>query len=138
MGAIADLSRRPSRSDGGGCGLTIGRLGSGLDPVVKCHTENEFWQLGSVEPSPAFLCALEQFEDHCERGPVGQTAVRSDRAVAHGDEGAYDFPQPLAVVENTEKAHAASSTPIPTVRFNHPASQIVLQDYIHAVTDAEA
>ena len=25
-----------------------------------------------------------------------------------------------------------------TVRFNHPASQIVLQDYIHAVTDAEA
>lgn len=25
-----------------------------------------------------------------------------------------------------------------TVRFDHPASQIVLQDYIHAVTDAEA
>lgn len=25
-----------------------------------------------------------------------------------------------------------------TVRFNHPASQIVLQDYIHAVTDGEA
>lgn len=28
----------------------------------------------SVEPSPAFLCALEQFEDHCERGPVGQAS----------------------------------------------------------------
>ena len=25
-----------------------------------------------------------------------------------------------------------------TVRFTHPAQQIVLQDYIHAVTDAEA
>ena len=25
-----------------------------------------------------------------------------------------------------------------TVRFSHPAQQIVLQDYIHAVTDAEA
>ena len=25
-----------------------------------------------------------------------------------------------------------------TVRFEHPAQQIVLQDYIHAVTDAEA
>src|SRR5665647_202140 len=44
----------------------------------------------SVEPSPAFLCALEQFEDHCERGPVGQAALRSDRAVAHGGEGAFN------------------------------------------------
>jgi len=34
-----------------------------------------------VEPSPAFLCTLEQFEDHCERGPVGRAALRSDRAV---------------------------------------------------------
>ena len=25
-----------------------------------------------------------------------------------------------------------------TVRFDHPAQQVVLQDYIHAVTDAEA
>src|ERR1700686_756482 len=79
------------RSGGGGCGLTVGRLGDDLDPVVECHTENEFWQLVvSVEPSPAFLCALEQFEDHCERGPVGQAALRSDRAVAHGSEGAFN------------------------------------------------
>lgn len=27
---------------------------------------------------------------------------------------------------------------LPTVRFSHPAQQIVLQDYIDAVTDAEA
>jgi hypothetical protein len=44
----------------------------------------------SVEPSPAFLCALEQLEDHGERGPVGQTALRSDGAVAHGGEGAFN------------------------------------------------
>ena len=44
----------------------------------------------SVEPSPAFLRALEQFEDHRERGPVRQTALRSDRAVAHGGEGAFN------------------------------------------------
>src|SRR5436189_5847480 len=80
-----------SRSGGGGCGLTVGRLGDDLDPVVECHTENEFWQLVvSVEPSPAFLCALKQFEDHCEGGPVGQAALRSDRAVAHSGEGAFN------------------------------------------------
>src|SRR5438552_17510969 len=80
-----------SRSGGGGCGLTVGRLGDDLDPVVECHTENEFWQLVvSVEPSPAFLCALKQFEDHCEGGRVGQAALRSDRAVAHGGEGAFN------------------------------------------------
>ncbi len=46
--------------------------------------------LVSVEPSPAFLCTLEQFEAHCERGPVEQTALRSDYAVAHGGEGAFN------------------------------------------------
>src|SRR5207237_7122657 len=45
-----------SRSGGGGCGLTVGRLGDDLDPVVECHTENEFWQLvGAIETAPAFL-----------------------------------------------------------------------------------
>jgi hypothetical protein len=44
----------------------------------------------SVEPSPAFLCSLEQFEDHCERGPVRQAALRSDGAVTHGGEGAFN------------------------------------------------
>jgi len=67
------------------------RFGDDLDPVVECHTENEFWQLVvAVETAPAFLRALDQFEDHRERGAVGQTALRSDRAVAHGGEGAFD------------------------------------------------
>src|SRR5437588_9248465 len=81
-----------SRSGGGGCGLTVGRLGDDLDPVVECHTENEFWQLVvAIETPPAFLRAFEQFEDHRERGPVGQAALRTDRAVAHGGKGALDW-----------------------------------------------
>ena len=61
-----------SRSGGGGCGLAVGRLGDDLDPVVECHTENEFWQLVmTVEAAPASLRALDQFEDHRERGLVG-------------------------------------------------------------------
>src|ERR1700704_7217173 len=80
-----------SRSGGGGCGLTVGRLGDDLDPVVECHTENEFWQLVvAIETTPAFLRGLEQLEDHRERRPVGQASLRSDRAVAHGGKGAFD------------------------------------------------
>ncbi len=60
------------RSGGGGFGLTVGRLGDDLDPVVECHTENEFWQLVvAIETTPIFLGALDQFEDHRERGLVG-------------------------------------------------------------------
>lgn len=58
-------------------GLTVSRLGDDLDSVIECHTENEFLQpVMSVKQSPAFLCALEQFEYQCERGPVGQAAFR--------------------------------------------------------------
>src|SRR6476620_11265381 len=90
-GAIANVWLRPSRSGGGGCGLTVGRFGDDLDPVVECHTENEFWPLVvAIETTPAFLRALEQFEDHRERRPVGQAPLRSDRAVAHGSEGAFN------------------------------------------------
>jgi hypothetical protein len=60
------------RSGGGGCGLAVSRLCDDLDPVVECHTENEFWQLVmTVETAPAFLGALDQFEDHRERSLVG-------------------------------------------------------------------
>ena len=53
-----------------------------LDPVVECHTENEFWQLVvAIETTPAFLRGLEQLEDHRERRPVGQASLRSDRAL---------------------------------------------------------
>ncbi len=44
----------------------------------------------AIEKAPAFLCALEQFEDHDERGPVRQTSLRSDGAVALVGEGAFD------------------------------------------------
>src|SRR6266700_2206198 len=67
------------RSGGGGCGLTVGRLGDDLNPIVECHTKNEFWQLvGAVEAAPASLRGFQHFEDHRERGPVGQAALRSD------------------------------------------------------------
>ena len=44
----------------------------------------------TVETAPAFVRALDQFEDHRERGLVRQAALRSDGAVAHGGEGAFD------------------------------------------------
>jgi hypothetical protein len=45
-------------------GLTVGRLGDDLDPIVECHTENEFWQLVmTVETSPAFA-GPRLVEDH--------------------------------------------------------------------------
>ena len=79
------------RSGGGGYGLMVSRFGADLDPVVECHTENEFWQLVvAIETAPAFLRTLEQLEDHRKRRPVGQASLRSDRAVAHGGEGAFD------------------------------------------------
>jgi hypothetical protein len=69
----------------------VSRSGDDLDPVVECHTENEFWQLvAAIETTPAFLRGLDQFEDHRERRPVGQASLRSDRAVAHGSEGAFN------------------------------------------------
>ena len=51
-------------------------FGDDLDPVVECHTENEFWQLVvTLETTPGFLGALKQFEDHRERRPVGQASL---------------------------------------------------------------
>src|SRR6478609_977020 len=80
-----------SRSGGGGYGLTVSRFSDDLDPVVECHTKNEFWQLVvAIETTPAFVRGLKQFEDHRERRPVGQATLRSDGAVAHGGEGAFN------------------------------------------------
>jgi hypothetical protein len=54
------------------------------NPSLNVAPRTRFWQLVvSIEPSPAFLFALEEFEDHRERRPVRQTVVRSDRAIAH-------------------------------------------------------
>ena len=45
-------------------------------PSLNVHTKNEFWQLVlAIETTSAFLRALEQFEEHRERGPVRQTAL---------------------------------------------------------------
>ena len=78
-------------SGGGGCGLKIGRLGDDLEPVGELHTQDKFWQLGvTIETTPAFLRALDQLEDHGERGLVREAAFRSDGAVAHGGERALD------------------------------------------------
>jgi hypothetical protein len=53
----------------------VSPFGDDLDPVVECHTENEFWQLVvAIETAPAFLHTLEQLEDHRERRPVGQAS----------------------------------------------------------------
>ena len=38
---------------------------------------------------------------------------------------------------NSGEAHLAYRRWLTTVRFEHPAQQIVLQDYIHAVQEAE-
>lgn len=38
--------------------MTLARLGDGLDPVVECHTQNEFWQLDvAIETAPDFCAA---------------------------------------------------------------------------------
>jgi hypothetical protein len=96
----------PNFGDGrlgsGGYRLTVSRLGDDLDPVVECHTENEFWQrVMAIDTASALLRSLEQFEDHRERRPVGQAPLRSDVAATHGSEGASNGigrPQVLPVL----------------------------------------
>ncbi len=44
----------------------------------------------TVEAAPAFLRALDQLEDHGERGLVRQAALRADRTVAHRCKRALD------------------------------------------------
>ena len=57
------------RSGGGGYGLGVSRFSDDLDPVVECHTENEFWQLVvAIETTPALLGSLKQFALSCWTG----------------------------------------------------------------------
>jgi hypothetical protein len=51
------------RSGGGGYGLTVVRLGDDLDPVVECHTENEFWQLVCTENLNSDVVMVKPAED---------------------------------------------------------------------------
>jgi hypothetical protein len=73
-----------SEGSGGGLGLRRGLLGGDLDAVGELHTLDHLWQLiVAVEAAPAFLCGLDEFEDHGERGLVREAAFRPDRAVPH-------------------------------------------------------
>ena len=80
----------------------VARLCDDLQSISELHTQDEFWQLGvTVEAAPAFLCALDQLEDHGERGLVREASFRTDRAVTHGGERALDRvgrPQMLPVL----------------------------------------
>jgi hypothetical protein len=62
-----------------------------LDSVGEPYTEDELRQLVvAVEASPAPLGGLGEFEDHGERGLVGETSLGAHRAVADGRERAFD------------------------------------------------
>ena len=72
-------------------GLGGRRIAGDFDPVVESDTLNELGQLVvAIEPAPAFLCGIDELEDHRERRPVREAALGADRAVAHGGKGALD------------------------------------------------
>jgi hypothetical protein len=60
-------------------------------PFGEPDTLNELGQLVvAIEPAPAFLRCIDELEHHGERCLVREAALRADRAVAHGGEGALD------------------------------------------------
>ena len=86
----------PNFGDGRGIrrrrfGLAGRRVGGDFDPVGEPDTLNELGQLVvAIEPPPAFLRRIDELEHHGERRLVRQAALRADRAVPHGGEGALD------------------------------------------------
>ncbi len=63
-----------------------------LDTVSELYTEDDFGQLVvAIEATPIFLGSLGEFEDHGERGLVGETSLGAHRAVADGRERAFDY-----------------------------------------------
>lgn len=68
-----------------------GLSGDDLDSVSEFHSCDQLWQVVvAIEATPAFLCGLDQLEHHRERGLAGEAALRSDRAVSHRSESAFD------------------------------------------------
>ena len=66
-------------------------MGDDLDSVGEHHTCDQLWQLVvAVEAAPTFLRGLDELEDHRGRGLVREAALRSDRAVSHRGERAFD------------------------------------------------
>ena len=62
-----------------------------LDSVGEPYTEDELRQLVvAVEAAPTPLGGFGEFEDHGERGFVGETSLGSHRAVADRCERAFD------------------------------------------------
>ena len=62
-----------------------------LDAVFEFHTKDYFWQeAGSIQPSPAALGGLKQFEHHGDCRVIRQAALGADRAMPNGCEGAFD------------------------------------------------
>jgi hypothetical protein len=62
-----------------------------LDSVGEPYTEDELRQLVvAIEAPPAPLGGLGEFEDHGERGLVGETSLGAHRAVADSRERAFD------------------------------------------------
>ena len=54
----------------------VGRLGDDLDPVVECHTENEFWQLWQLVVS---VTPPEQVRKYrFQTGTIGTNALSRD------------------------------------------------------------
>ena len=74
-------------------------MGDDLYSVGEFHTCDQLWQLVvTIEAAPAFLRGLDELEDHRERGFVGEAALRSDRAVSHRGERAFDRIRPPQVL----------------------------------------
>ena len=58
---------------------------------LEPDTLNELGQLVvAIEPAPTFLRRIDQLEHHGERRLIREAALRPDRAVPHGGEGALD------------------------------------------------
>jgi hypothetical protein len=78
------IRRRRSRADGWGLAATSSPSAN-FTPRISFGN----WLLPSRRRQ-LFLGGFNELEDHRERGSVRQAALRSDRAVAHGCERAFD------------------------------------------------
>jgi hypothetical protein len=69
----------------------VGRLGDDLDPVVECHTENEFWQLVVSASRRQLFCApSNNLKTMASAVLLDKQPFDRMGAVAHGGEGAFN------------------------------------------------
>jgi len=63
-----------------------------LNPVVELYSQDDFRQeVVAFETTPALLGSLSKLEDHCQCGVVGETTLRSSRAMTDRGKGALDW-----------------------------------------------